>query len=80
MPAVHHPENDRASNLELENRLLRKEVSSLNEEMVSQLQRVKEAEKSKKEYFKVHDLYINFITFGELNYCAKFYCNWATYR
>ncbi|EDO46852.1 predicted protein [Nematostella vectensis] len=48
-PAVHHPGNDRVSNLELENKLLRKEVSSLNEEMVSQLQRAKDAEKRAQE-------------------------------
>ncbi|XP_020915146.1 golgin subfamily A member 5 [Exaiptasia diaphana] len=47
-PAVNHPEQDRNSNLELENKLLRKEVASLNEEMVYQLQRAKDAEKSKK--------------------------------
>lgn len=35
------------SNLELENMLLRKEVASLNEEMVSVVQRAKEAERSK---------------------------------
>jgi len=46
-PPVHHPEHDRTSNLELEIKLLRKEVASLNEEMISQLQRAKDAEKSK---------------------------------
>lgn len=40
-------DNNRESNIKLENKLLRKEITSLNEEMVSQLQRVKEAEKSK---------------------------------
>lgn len=43
-----HPADDHhVSNLELENKLLRKEVASLNEEMVSVVQRAKEAEKSK---------------------------------
>ena len=41
------PADDRVSNLELENTLLRKEVASLNEEMVSVVQRAKEAERSK---------------------------------
>lgn len=41
------PADDRVSNLEFENTLLRKEVSSLNEEMVSVVQRAKEAERSK---------------------------------
>lgn len=39
----------RISNLELENKLLRKEVASLNEEMVSVVQRAKEAEKRVKD-------------------------------
>ena len=47
-PPVLGPANDKTSNLELENKLLRKEIASLNEEMVSQLQRAKDAEKSKK--------------------------------
>ena len=41
-------DDHRISNLELENKLLRKEVASLNEEMVSVVQRAKEAEKSKR--------------------------------
>lgn len=41
------PADDHVSNLELENTLLRKEVASLNEEMVSVVQRAKEAERSK---------------------------------
>ena len=41
------PADDRVSNLEFENTLLRKEVASLNEEMVSVVQRAKEAERSK---------------------------------
>lgn len=41
------PADDRVSNLEFENKLLKKEVSSLNEEMVSVVQRAKEAERSK---------------------------------
>ena len=49
-PPVHHPDHDRTSNLELENKLLRKEITSLNQEMVSQLQRAKDAERSKYEY------------------------------
>lgn len=49
--ARQHPADDRVSNLELENTLLRKEVASLNEEMVSVVQRAKEAERSKC-YFK----------------------------
>ena len=44
---VLHHTSDRVSNLELENKLLRKEVASLNEEMVSAVQRAKEAEKRK---------------------------------
>ena len=48
IPGSHqHPDDHRVSNLELENTLLRKEVASLNEEMVSVVQRAKEAEKSK---------------------------------
>ena len=43
----HHTDDHHMSNLELENTLLRKEVTSLNEEMVSVVQRAKEAEKSK---------------------------------
>ena len=43
----HHTDDHHMSNLELENTLLRKEVASLNEEMVSVVQRAKEAEKSK---------------------------------
>lgn len=43
----HRPADDHVSNLELENMLLRKEVASLNEEMVSVVQRAKEAERSK---------------------------------
>lgn len=43
----HHADDHRVSNLELENTLLRKEVASLNEEMISVVQRAKEAEKSK---------------------------------
>lgn len=42
-----HADDHHISNLELENKLLRKEVASLNEEMVSVVQRAKEAEKSK---------------------------------
>ena len=42
-----HADDHHVSNLELENTLLRKEVASLNEEMVSVLQRAKEAERSK---------------------------------
>lgn len=49
--ARQHPADDRVSNLELENTLLRKEVASLNEEMVSVVQRAKEAERSKLELF-----------------------------
>jgi len=45
--ASKRPADDRVSNLELENTLLRKEVASLNEEMVSVVQRAKEAERSK---------------------------------
>ena len=45
--ARQRPADDRVSNLELENTLLRKEVASLNEEMVSVVQRAKEAERSK---------------------------------
>lgn len=45
-----HPADDHhVSNLELENKLLRKEVASLNEEMVSVVQRAKEAEKRVKD-------------------------------
>ena len=44
--ASQRPADDRVSNLELENTLLRKEVASLNEEMVSVVQRAKEAERS----------------------------------
>ena len=43
----HDQANDQLSNLELENTLLRKEVASLNEEMVTVVQRAKEAEKRK---------------------------------
>ena len=43
----HHVDDHHVSNLELENTLLRKEVASLNEEMVSVVQRAKEAERSK---------------------------------
>ena len=42
----HLAEDHHISNLELENKLLRKEVASLNEEMVSVVQRAKEAERS----------------------------------
>ncbi|XP_015748228.1 PREDICTED: golgin subfamily A member 5-like [Acropora digitifera] len=42
-------DDHRISNLELENKLLRKEVASLNEEMVSVVQRAKEAEKRVKD-------------------------------
>ena len=42
-----HQAGDHVSNLELENKLLRKEVASLNEEMVAVVQRAKEADKSK---------------------------------
>lgn len=41
----HLAEDHHISNLELENKLLRKEVASLNEEMVSVVQRAKEAER-----------------------------------
>lgn len=44
--ASQRPADDHVSNLELENTLLRKEVASLNEEMVSVVQRAKEAERS----------------------------------
>lgn len=40
-----HHTSDRVSNLELENKLLRQEVASLNEELVSVVQRSKEAER-----------------------------------
>ena len=42
---AHHHATDRVSNLELENKLLRQEVTSLNEELVSVVQRAKESEK-----------------------------------
>ena len=42
-----HPSSDRVSNLELENKLLRQEVGSLNEELVSVVQRAKVAERGK---------------------------------
>ena len=47
-------DDHRISNLELENKLLRKEVASLNEEMVSVVQRAKEAEKSKSRLVKFY--------------------------
>ena len=42
-----HADDHHVSNLELENKLLKKEVASLNDEMVSVVQRAKEAERSK---------------------------------
>ena len=51
------PADDRVSNLELENTLLRKEVASLNEEMVSVVQRAKEAERSKCNFLRSLDVH-----------------------
>lgn len=54
--ASQRPADDHVSNLELENTLLRKEVASLNEEMVSVVQRAKEAERSKHNFLSGLDV------------------------
>lgn len=46
-PTENAQQPTRVSNLELENKLLRKEVNSLNEELLSLAQRSKEAQESK---------------------------------
>ena len=51
--------NDRISNLQLENKLLKSEISSMNEELAGSLQRIKELQNRK--YYYLLSIYIYII-------------------
>ena len=78
--ASKRPADDRVSNLELENTLLRKEVASLNEEMVSVVQRAKEAERSKGNFLRSLDVQVhNFKPVKTALGTERYQANWELF-